>query len=68
MALAKEIQLSFVPARVFLLLSKDREEKMAQEEAEFARRQGRDPNSIRATWFDFRLQDGAYEPVVIRQE
>lgn len=68
LALAKEVQLSFVPARVFLLLSKEREEKMAQEEADFARKQGRDPNRIQATWFDFRLQDGIYEPVVLRQE
>lgn len=66
--LARELQLKFVPQYVVLLLPKEREEKMADEEAQYARSQGRDLAKVQATWFDFRLMNGAYEPVVIRQE
>jgi hypothetical protein len=67
-ALARELKLSFVPQAVLLMLPKEREEKMAAEEARFAATQGRALNTIRRTWFDFRLQNGAYEPVGIRFE
>ena len=53
---------------VILLLPKDREEKMAEVERRYAESQGRRVANIRATWFDFRLRNGVYEPVVIRQE
>lgn len=66
--LAKELQLSFAPSMVVMLLPKDREEKMAAEEARFAQEQGRPLNQIRATWFDFQLKDGVYEPVAIKIE
>jgi hypothetical protein len=67
-ALATELRLPFVPRHVMLLLPKDREEKMATEEARFAMQQRREPSRVQATWFDFRLQGGQYEPVAIRQE
>lgn len=68
LGLAKELQLNFVPNMVVMLLPKDREEKMAAEEARFAQEQGRPLQAIRATWFDFQLRDGAYEPVAIKIE
>ncbi|MBX9678639.1 MAG: hypothetical protein K2X38_07730 [Gemmataceae bacterium] len=67
-ALAKELQLAFAPNMVVMLLPKEREEKMAAEEARFALEQGRPLNQIRATWFDFQLKDGVYEPVAIKIE
>ncbi|MBI3409891.1 MAG: hypothetical protein HY040_16250 [Planctomycetes bacterium] len=67
-ALARELQLPHAPSAVFMMLPKDREEKMAEVEAAYARAQGRDPNRITETWFDFRLQDGSFEPFVIRQQ
>jgi hypothetical protein len=66
--LAKELQLRFVPTVVIMLLPQDREEKMAAEEMRFAQKMGRPPQQIQATWFDFRLRDGVYEPVAFRQE
>jgi hypothetical protein len=68
-ALAQELRLPFAPQFVVLLLPKDREEKMAAEEARFAREHGRDVRRVRETWFDFRRQlDGQYEPTAIRQQ
>lgn len=66
--LARELQLPYMPQFVVLLLPKEREQRMAQEEAQYARAQGRDVNRINETWFDFRLQNGAYDPTVIRQK
>lgn len=67
-SLARELQLPFVPTTVVLLLPKDREDKMAAEEARFAAEQRRDLRTVRRTWFDFRLRGGNYEPVGIRFE
>src|SRR5262249_24770272 len=67
-ALARELQLPYAPAAVFFMLPKDREEKMAEVEAEFARAKGRNPDRITATWFDFRIRDGSYEPFVLQQQ
>lgn len=67
-SLARELQLPYVPQFVVLLLPKDREQDMAQKEAQFARNQGRDVSRIQETWFDFRMQNGAYDPTVIRQK
>jgi hypothetical protein len=67
-ALARELQLPFVPQHVVLLLPKEREEKMAAAEAEFARHERRDLNAVQATWFDFRVRGGDFEPVVIKME
>lgn len=66
--LANELQLPFVPPHVILLLPKDREQKMAAEEARFAREHRRNLKTVRATWFDFRIRGGGYEPIAIRQE
>jgi hypothetical protein len=66
--LATALQLRFVPIAVQILLPKEREEKMAEAEAAFARKQGRPFDRINETWFDFRLVNGAFEPVVIRQD
>jgi hypothetical protein len=68
LGLAREIQLPFVPRYVVLLLPKEREEKMAEAERRYAESRGRKVSTVSATWFDFRPQNGAYEPVVIRQE
>jgi hypothetical protein len=67
-ALAKALRLPYVPQYLVLLLPKDREEKMAEEERKFAEDRGRSVKTVTATWFDFQLRNGAYEPVVIRQE
>ena len=67
-ALAQELQLSFMPVFVQMLLPKEREEKMAAEEERFALEQRRDLRTVRRTWFEFRLRNGAYEPVAVRFE
>jgi hypothetical protein len=67
-ALAHELQLPFVPRFVQMLLPKEREEKMAQEEARFAAEQRRDLRTVRRTWFQFHLRNGVYEPVAVRFE
>lgn len=67
-ALSKELQLGFVPQQVIMLLPREREERMAAAELEYAQKTGRPPQQIQATWFDFRLRDGAYEPVVLTQQ
>ena len=65
--LARELRLPFEPESVIMFLSKERENQLANEEARFARSQGRDPRQIRETLFDFVLQDGVYEPRAIKQ-
>jgi hypothetical protein len=67
-ALARELKLSFVPRVVILLLPKEREVKMAEEEARFVAEQGRELSTVRRTWFDFRLRNGQYDPVGLRLE
>jgi hypothetical protein len=65
--LARELQLTYDPAYVVLLLPKDREAKMAAEEARYARHNRMDLSKVQETTFDFQLRNGVYEPVVIRQ-
>ncbi len=67
-SLARELQLPFVPRYVVLLLSRDREEKMAEAEKQFAAQNRRDLKSVSMTRFDFRLHNGAYDPTVIQQK
>jgi hypothetical protein len=72
-SLARELQIPMPRdlagrSYVILLLPKDREQKMADVERRYAEGQRRSVQNIRATWFDFRLRNGVYEPVVIRQE
>jgi hypothetical protein len=67
-ALARELQLDFTPKFVVLLLPKEREQKMADEEAKYAKDQRRKLESVTETWFDFRLRNGVYDPIVIRQK
>ena len=72
-SLARELQIPMPRdlsgrSYVMLLLPKEREQKMADVERRYAESQGRSVQNIRATWFDFRLRNGVYEPVVIRQE
>lgn len=67
-ALARELQLPFVPPAVFMFLPREREEKMAAEELRFAQQAGRPPALVQETWFDFRLRGGQYEPVAIAQK
>jgi hypothetical protein len=66
--LAKELRLPFMPIMEIILLPKDREQLIADEETRFAQSAGRDPKSIQKTWFDFRLRNGVYEPVVTKQQ
>jgi hypothetical protein len=66
--LASELQLGFVPKYVVLLLPQDREQRIAQEEARYAQDRGRNVKLVQATWFDFRLMNGTYEPVVTKQQ
>jgi hypothetical protein len=66
--LARELQLPFVPTMVIMLLPRDREDKMAEEEMRFAKQNGRSMQQVSATWFDFQLRNGVYEPVAIKQQ
>jgi hypothetical protein len=67
-ALGKELQLTFVPTAAAIIIPKDREKKMADAEAKHAQRESRPLEKINETWFDFRMRNGALEPVVIRQK
>jgi hypothetical protein len=67
-SLATELKLNFAPPRFVLLLPKDREMKMAAEEARYAKEHRTDIARVTETWFDFRLKNGVYEPVVIMQK
>ncbi len=67
-ALAHELKLSGTPRMIAMLLPKEREEKMADAEAKFAKEKGRDLATVQGTWFDFRLMNGVLEPVVLRME
>lgn len=66
--LIEELKLPFVPPFVVLLLPKDRETKMAAEERRFAQQNRLDPAKVQETTFDFRLQNGMYEPIAIKQK
>lgn len=66
--LAQELKLPFQPQFVVILLPKDREEKVAAEEARYAQQRNRPVQTVRATWFDFEFRDGGYEPVATKQE
>lgn len=66
--LAKELPLPFVPSFVVLILPKDREAKIAAVEQQYANQHRIDPARIEWTTFDFRLQKGVYEPVVIKMK
>ncbi len=66
--LARELQMPAAPAKILLLLPKDREEAMAEAEANFAKTQRRSLAAVQETWFDFRLRNGVYEPFVISQK
>lgn len=67
-SLARELQLPFVPRYVVLLLPRDREEKMADAEKQYATQHRRDVKTVTMTRFDFRLRNGAYDPTVIAQK
>jgi hypothetical protein len=66
--LKEELKLPFLPDYVVLLLPKDREAKMAAEELRFAKQHNNDPTKVTETWFDFRLQNGVYEPIATKQK
>jgi hypothetical protein len=65
--LQRELKLDFVPSKVLLFLPMDREEKIAAEEYRFAKASNNNVKNIKETHFEFRLRDGAYEPVTIFQ-
>lgn len=67
-ALARELQIPFIPKHIVLLLPKDREQKMADAEARYAQLQNRDVKAVQETWFDFQLRGNDFEPVVIRMK
>ena len=66
-ALGDELKLEQIPPYIVLLLPRDREAKMAAEELRFAKHNRMDISKVQETWFDFRLKNGAYEAVAIRQ-
>ncbi len=67
-SLARELQLPFSPKFVVMLLPKDREANMAKEEARYAQEHRRDVAAVQMTLFDFRLRNGAYDPMVVEQK
>jgi hypothetical protein len=67
-ALKQELKLKINPAFTIIMVPKELEQRMADEEARFAQKASRDLHAVKLTSFDFRLQDGRYEPVVMRQE
>jgi hypothetical protein len=63
--LAGELRLPFVPVQAIILLPKDREQKMADEELRYAQKMGLPVEEIQGTLFDFQLRGGGFEPVVL---
>ncbi len=68
-ALAAELQIP-TPKFVVLLLPKDREQRMANEEAKYAKDHRRDLKTVSETWFDFqpqqRQRSGGHSAKMIR--
>ena len=67
LALSNELGLPAPPRRFILLLPRDREQKMADEELRFTTEKRRDLAKVTRTIFDFRLKNGVYEPVAVAQ-
>lgn len=67
-ALARELQLRFVPSMAIILIPDGLKQKMANEEARYAQQTGRNLEKVEHTWFDFRLANGAYQPFVFKME
>ncbi len=76
-AFAQEMRLRFVPKMmdprrpprplILMMLPKQRERQMATLEADYAGSKNRNVREVRRTHFDFRLQGGKYQPIVIGQ-
>jgi hypothetical protein len=66
--LAQALGINFIPLRVIMHLSAEREQKIAAVEHETMERQGRREETVRFTHFDFRLANGVYEPIVTKIE
>lgn len=67
LSLSQELRMPGPPACFILLLPKDREQRLANLEAQFARERNRDLSQVTETWFDFRQVGGAFEPAVVGQ-
>ncbi|MEI7686711.1 MAG: hypothetical protein WCL32_16960 [Planctomycetota bacterium] len=67
LGMAHELRLPGPPQFFVLLLPKDREQKLADAEFQFAKARNRDLKRVEETWFDFRPVGGAFEPVVVGQ-
>jgi hypothetical protein len=63
--IAKELRLSYVPSYTLLLLPKDREQAIANEETRYLKEKGIAEQEVDYVEFDFRLRNGAIEPVAI---
>jgi hypothetical protein len=68
LGLQVELRLSFTPVMALVLVPRQREEELASVEAAHAQQQGRNPDQIRKTYFDFRPAGNRFVPVVIDQE
>jgi hypothetical protein len=66
--LGQALNLRFVPLSVIIRMPADREQKLAAVEREAMDKLGRREETVRFTHFDFRLENGAFEPFVTRIE
>ncbi len=67
-SLARELQLPFTPKYVVMLLPKDREKELANEEGRYAQEHRRDVRMVQMTLFDFPFRNGTYTPTVLKQQ
>lgn len=65
--MAVELQMAGPPQHFVLLLPQEREQKLAEAEAQFARSKNRDLRKIEETWFDFRPVGGVFVPSIFAQ-
>jgi len=67
LGMAVELQLPGPPQFFVLLLPKEREQKLAEAEFQYARTKNRDLKGVQETWFDFQAVGGAFVPAVAAQ-
>ncbi len=63
---AKEMGLTFPVKGIVLILPRDREKKLVEEEIRYAKSIRKDLKDFDYIWFDFRLKGETYEPVGMR--
>ncbi|MFO0967963.1 MAG: hypothetical protein U0793_20580 [Gemmataceae bacterium] len=62
----KEMGIGFPVKHIVLILPREREKKLIEEELRYAKSKGVAVKSFDYIWFDFQVRDGQYEPKALR--